>query len=138
MNREIKFRAWDKSKNKMFYDVQETSCYWNGLFNPDVIQEDNFGYILDKKDVYEVMQFTGLYDMKKVPIYEGDIVRKELFSDIKLDNRVYNYAKVMWIEEFAGFYLVNKNNKILWEVSEDKYNIEVIGNLWENSDLLGE
>ena len=68
--REIKFRAWDKSKNKMFYDVQETSCYWNGIFNPDVIQEDNFGYILDKKDVYEVMQFTGLYDKNKVSIYE--------------------------------------------------------------------
>ena len=70
MNREIKFRAWDKSKNKMFYDVQETSCYWNGVFIHDFIQEDNFGYILDKKDVYEVMQFTGLYDKNKVPIYE--------------------------------------------------------------------
>lgn len=74
----------------------------------------------------------------KLLYMSGDIVRKEVFNDIKFDNKAYSYAKIMWIEEFAGFYLVNKNNKILWEVSEDKYNIEVIGNVWENSDLLGE
>lgn len=68
----------------------------------------------------------------------GDIVTKETFDDTKPNHRAVSYAKVMWIEEFAGFYLVNKNNKILWEVSEDKYNIEVIGNVWDNPDLLGE
>lgn len=74
----------------------------------------------------------------KLLYLSGDIVSKETFDDTKPNHRAVSYAKVMWIEEFAGFYLVNKNNKILWEVSEDKYNIEVIGNVWENSDLLGE
>lgn len=47
-----------------------------------------------------------------------------------------SYAKVVYIEEFAGFYLINKNNKILWEVGEDKFNIEVAGNIYDNPELL--
>lgn len=90
------------------------------------------------KDEETIGQFTGLYDKNKVPIYEGDIVRKELFSDIKLDNRAYEYAKVMWIEELAEYHLVNRKGKTLWTIGDEKYNIEVIGNIYENSDLLGE
>lgn len=120
--REIKFRAWDKSKNKMFYDVQETSCYWNGVFNPDVIQEDNFGYILDKEDVYELMQFTGLYDKNKVPIYEGDIL---------------NIDDEYWVVSFEyGKFVGTFDN-----VCEDLYEVsdyEVIGNIYENSNLIGD
>ena len=68
----------------------------------------------------------------------GDIVRKELFSDIKLDNKAYEYAKVMWIEELAEYHLVNRKGKTLWTIGDEKYNIEVIGNIYEDSDLLGE
>lgn len=68
----------------------------------------------------------------------GDIVRKELFSDIKLDNRAYEYAKVMWIEELAEYHLVNRKAKTLWTIGDEKYNIEVISNIYDNPDLLGE
>lgn len=68
----------------------------------------------------------------------GDIVSKETFDDTKTNYRATSYAKVMWIEELAGFYLANRNDKILWELGEDKYNIEVAGNVWENRELLGE
>lgn len=56
--RDIKFRAWDKNNRKMFYDIQEATCYWNGVFNEDIIQEDGFGDVLKKQDIYEVMQYT--------------------------------------------------------------------------------
>lgn len=74
----------------------------------------------------------------KLLYMSGDIASKETFDYTKPNHTAVSYAKVMWIVEFAGFYLVNKNNKILWEVSEDKYNIEVIGDVWDNPDLLGE
>lgn len=69
----------------------------------------------------------------------GDIVKKE----IPLENSSYNftipsYAKVMWIEELAEYHLVNQKGKTLWTIGDDKYNIEVVGNIYENSDLLGE
>ena len=66
----------------------------------------------------------------------GDIVSKETFDDTKTNWRNISYAKVIYIEEFAGFYLVNRDNKILWEVSQDKYNIEVAGNVYDNPELL--
>lgn len=56
--REIKFRAWDKYYKKMFYDIQEATCYWNGVFNEDIIREDSFSDVLKKQDIYEVMQYT--------------------------------------------------------------------------------
>lgn len=138
MNREIKFRAWGKNKNKMFYDVQETTCYWNGVFDSDVIQEDSFSDVLKKQDIYEVMQFTGLYDKNKVPIYEGDIVKKETWSDTAPNHRAVSYAKVVWVETLAGYWVADKNGNTFWELSEDKYNIEVAGNIYDNPELLGE
>lgn len=76
--------------------------------------------------------------MKGNDIYEGDIVKKETFDDTQPNWRAVSYAKVIWIEELAGFYLVDKNDKILWELGDDKYSIEVAGNLYDNPELLGE
>ena len=120
--REIKFRAWDKSKNKMFYDVQETSCYWDGIFNPDVIQEDNFGYILDKKDVYEVMQYTGLKDKNGKEIYEGDIL---------------NFDDEYWVVSFEDGKYIGTFDNVIYDICEISH-YEVVGNIYENSYLLGE
>ena len=44
----------------------------------------------------------------------------------------------MWIEELAEYHLVNKKGKTLWTIGDEKNNIEVCGNIYENSDLLGE
>jgi len=67
----------------------------------------------------------------------GDIVSKEVFDDTKPNYIDKSYAKVVYIEELAGFYLVNKSNKILWEVANDKYNIEVVSTIYDNPELLG-
>lgn len=83
-----------------------------------------------------VGQSTGLHDKNGKEIYGGDIVKKETFDDAKPNCIAVSHAKVMYVEELAGFYLVNKDEKILWEVGQDKYNIEVVDNIYDNPELL--
>ena len=71
--REIKFRAWQKIDKEMLYNVEKTYDY--GCRGDNYVQEHNFSDVLEDKR-YVVMQFTGLYDKNKVPIYERRYSKK--------------------------------------------------------------
>jgi uncharacterized phage protein (TIGR01671 family) len=124
MNRELKFRVWSPLNKKMF------PCYsfHTILKNKFVIgYSESFDreFILDDKNAI-VQQWTGLNDYENNNIYEGDIVRYEL------DGTVYTQT-VGW-----------GNNG--WEMIDTRLystplitnlpNFEVIGNIFENSELL--
>lgn len=106
--REIKFRAFNFRDFKMeYFPLGETIPY------------DYDGY--DRKRNYPVMQFTGLKDKNGVEIYEGDIV---IFGG------VYNY-EVVFIK--GGFAVMFKDgHRYLGQFAE----IEIIGNIYENPNLL--
>ena len=106
--REIKFRAWDNEKNKMDYKP-----YFHE-FEDINTQFEDMDFIL--------MQFTGLHDKNGKEIYEGDIVCNEGFKE-----------EVKW-NEFYGW--VVSDEQMLGEVNFAR--IEVIGNIYENKELLDE
>jgi uncharacterized phage protein (TIGR01671 family) len=121
-NRKLKFRAWDTLAKKFTYPDKGYQGHYvltlNGQFQN--LQNGSGG------DEYVVQQWTGLKDSKSVDIYEGDIVRYEL------DGTVYTQT-VGW-----------GNNG--WEMIDTRLystplitnlpNFEVIGNIFENSELL--
>lgn len=74
--------------------------------------------------------------MKGVEIYDGDIVKKETFLYKPPTYRKETFAKVKWIDELACFFLVDRNDNFFWELGEDKICVEVVGNEFENPELL--
>jgi uncharacterized phage protein (TIGR01671 family) len=127
MNDRFKFRAWWKPNYRkpiMLYDVEKTYDFMRG--EPESICADCFGDVLEDED-YIVMQCTGLKDKNGKLIYEGDIVNGSC--------GVY-WGKMIVEYNVAGFVL-NKNGKYLNFLEGDNY-IEVIGNIYENKELLEE
>ena len=126
MNREIKFRAWDKEENEMIYDVQDTYDY---KCNGDGAHEESFGQVLRDK-TYEVMQYVGK-DKEKNDIYEGDIVEYEIQCYGK------QIGIVRWSDKHCGFIfgdLQRRNKVLVTKTSANK--IKVIGNIYESGELL--
>lgn len=124
MNREIKFRAWHKVKNIMVYDNEDdTYGYWDGCRNSNV---GMINTILNSQyyKEYKFMQYTGLRDKNGKAIWEGDIVEYENMT-----------GKIMFFN--GSFILSDLEETEEWELGVINAEIEVIGNIYENRELLG-
>ena len=118
--REIKFRAWNKLTNQMIYDIQEDKEH-----NQKIIT--SFGFML-KKNNYEIMQFTGLYDKKNVPIYEGDILENTAVNFkfiVKFIKTKWALQKLEFPEDSLDMYDFFHRIPTMFEVIGNIYDIEV-------------
>jgi hypothetical protein len=112
MNREIKFRVWDNVD------------YMSSPFTLSDLQSRRIEYV----EGLPIMQFTGLTDKKGVEGYHKDIVTsgEKLFT-------------IEWQEEEARFLLLPAgNNTGYWRFMDMLNSMEIIGNIYENPELLNQ
>ena len=116
--REIKFRAWDTDKIK-FID-----CTTHSLGQ---VCNDFAG--LGNRFYYQ--QYTGLKDKNGKEIFEGDIVNQEKYVSVGV------YKQTIGIVKYACFKFYSDCIRE-WEGSHADLNgnAEVIGNIYENPELL--
>ena len=113
-------------------DEQECDIY-------QIINEDGVGFFIDKETIG---QYTGLHDKNGKEIYEGDII--DFSYDMFVGSFNTYVAKGIVIFEEGAFYvqcLENENmtkdeSYLLYTINIDT--IEIIGNIWENGDLLND
>lgn len=133
MSREIKFRVF--VDNKMFYQ-DKYNAYSDNLASIDICKKTiTITEFYNYEDVYrfedkevKLMQYTGIKDKNGKEIYEGDIV---ILNDAEEENRCvvkYKYGSYILIDRDLREDLSNVEAKFL----------EVIGNVYENKNLLEE
>ena len=154
MNDRFKFRLWNKVKNGFVKDFFITQN--NGVLITDEIGKT---YINDN-DNYIIMQCTGLKDKNGKLIYEGDIVTVDYDLYDCLYNEFIGKKAVITYREEIGRYNIefepqdNSGSNIFDLVADPYYflkwepcgklqygvlnYIEVIGNIYENKELLEE
>lgn len=123
--KEPKFKAWDKVLKRF---VPVACLYFNensnfiGVFTGEEIDGE---WTVVRKEHLELVQFTGLKDKKGIDIYEGDVCRTRYYSAMWREN-LETVQAVVWDEDESSFGLRKKNMA----------NIEIIGNIYENPELL--
>lgn len=126
-----RFRAWDKRKNVM-RDVAVLHFTKNGKtnfieywINPTELKSYHVRNI-------ELMQSTGLKDKNGVEIFEGDLVEHD--DNLNGDWETFEACEVVYDKDYAQFCFK-------WDAGNfltDYRNLNVIGNIYENSELLEE
>jgi hypothetical protein len=108
--REIKFRAWDTKNNEM-RSWDDISRNWTMLE-------------LERQSNCIIMQSTGLKDKSGKDIWEGDILGGDF-------NR--EYSEVFFNEKWAQF--MTRSHISTGSLNKIDH-LEVIGNIYENPELL--
>lgn len=121
-----KFRAWDKL-GKIMLPVGDVDTSYKLVY----LEEDN-GYRCERDfDEIELMQFTELKDKNGKEIYEGDIVKFTITNGF--DYVVDEYGAVTYKQ--GAFFIVKDFAEYLISYVYTK-EVEVIGNVYENHELL--
>ena len=127
---DFKFRGYDTEYEKMtYFDDEDYLLSYGQILRSKI--EWSYDYdeeIIDYEDVNNkiiLMQYTGLKDKNGKEIYEGDILKGTFYV---FPMPEYDYVfQIYWDEKEKGFMAS------YFEPSE----CEVIGNIYDNPELLG-
>lgn len=163
--RKIAFRAWDKKRKEMCYEVDiygnEKAFEWTGQWRFENGDKDCFFDNTNKEN--SLMQFTGLLDKNGKEIYEGDIIafNETVMSDVgedkpnyieKRSDKGFIYADgkrgkrkygreikvVEWKEKSCGFEPFSDSDDNCGHCGggDSPKSCEIIGNIYSNPELL--
>lgn len=127
-----KFRAYDSGSLSRMYQPDEVMV---GDGNIWIIDEDSVAGDWIVNNDLNLMQSTGLKDKNGKEIFEGDIL------GIETDEGILN-VNIFWDDKHALFMFeseIHNEKELLAELVEDNtYPFEIIGNIYENPELLEE
>ena len=124
--REIKFRAWDSFNKRMCRGNEYKVTFAGAILNSCDI---------DMVHQLKLLQYTGVKDKNGKEIYEGDIIDYGYYSkedDTEDLSRPMRFV-AKWSQEDSGFVA---NGRLMTRYQY--YAFPVIGNIYENPDLLEE
>ena len=133
---ELKFRAWDKADKVMLppvkafdFGVDESGLYWHGS------HYESWSNDRDESDLI-LMQYTGLRDKNSVDIYCSDIVRG-FFNPDDVEDHVWLSLTEEELKNGTKLFVIPEN---IIDFAREFYPDEliVLGNIYENNELLGE
>ena len=129
-----KFRAWHINRQIMCEVIRID--FEQGIITLDLETDDDEYYWMETdwnfSDV-EIMQYTGCRDKNGLEIFEGDVIKDK-------------YDKIWLVQWYVGAFVIT--NKIpdsdgqtstysyFNNLSNHHFYFEVIGNMWENPELL--
>lgn len=135
-----RFRAWNKATKEMYgadeiiainFEEKEicvqTIYFEQGL--PDSRDLDYYDF-----DDIVLMQSTGMRDKNDREIFEGDIV-KVTDGDERTNFPDGGIGTICGLDEIFMWYIDGQVHNGLFDISQEYY-IEVIGNIYENQELL--
>ena len=124
------FRAWTEEGEAMYYGVYP--------FRDDalLLSYDEIAFDEVPASDFIVMQSTGLKDKNGSEIFEGDIVKYEAGCNTVTEEVAYD-------KNFAGFGVRDADTDIIFTFLQladvvDLISLEVVGNIYQNPELLGE
>ncbi len=148
MNRQLKFRIWNKQHKTWLENDASLHCFSNWSICPftgkltdyvGVISSDFETYSASpapdyyttadgivNESPYVIQQFTGLKDSNEKEIYEGDILKWHQGNN--------NLSEVIY--ENGSFFVKGINWGAYWYLGDYNNVYEVIGNIFENPELL--
>lgn len=143
-----KFRVFDTAEKKMYYPKSFVDGDCGNSDLSEILNYTDFaisthGYLLKKEECdwsltykalkdeiakrYKVMEAIGMKDQNDKYIYYLDLVKLRLANDIYIiEHRVQG----------AGYVFLFKNMKQYYCWSYDPSEIEIVGNFYENPELL--
>lgn len=133
--REIKFRCWD-IENKEMLEVQELD-YADSYDGQPMIRTTMYNDYFDTEDMI-LMQYTGLKDKNGKEIYEGDIIYCKQYIGGNCVEYCIEKGYVCFNDGEFGLYRKQGYYQSLYKFKEYDYEFEVIGNIYDNPELLVE
>ena len=129
MNREIKFMAWDKRKKRMTKVFGYGKEYMIGGKGIDLNR-----LIKAEQNTLILLQFAEYQDKTGSDIYDGWIIKTEdgNFEVCFLEGCWYLRRK------FDGGVSFGRLNDVWMEIARKQLSFEIIGNIYENPELLGD